>query len=263
MTQAQFASPPLAESAPAVRRIGWADLRWALAEGWKDFQDRRGELLVLTFIYPLVAYLAAAVSFNGLLMPMFFPLVAGLSILGPAVASGFYELARRRELGLDAGWRHFLDPFLGRSRMGLMVLTGGLAALFLLWLGAAWMIYAATLGKEPSLGALAFLSRTFTSPEGWTMIVIGNIAGGAFAVATLVLAFVSFPMIVDKGGNPSIAVETSVRAATTNPLAVGAWGLIVTGLLLVGCLTAFVGLAVVLPVLGYTSWHLYTRLVER
>jgi uncharacterized membrane protein len=48
-----------------------------------------------------------------------------------------------------------------------------------------------------------------------------------------------------------------------NPSTMAAWGLRIAGLLLVGCVPAFVGLAVVLPVVGYASWHLYTRLVVR
>ena len=71
-----------------VNQIGSDDLRWALREGWSDFQAKRGDLLLVALIYPLVAFAAAAFSFNAQLLAMFFPLVAGLSILGPAVATG-------------------------------------------------------------------------------------------------------------------------------------------------------------------------------
>src|SRR3546814_19068887 len=71
-------------------------------------------------------------------------LAAGVSILGPAVAAGFYELARRREQGLDSSWRHFFDVFSGPSFVPLVTLTVFLAVLFLLWLGAAWTIYQMT-----------------------------------------------------------------------------------------------------------------------
>src|SRR3546814_4970445 len=59
-------------------------------------------------------------------------LAAGVSILGPAVAAGFYELARRREQGLDSSWRHFFDVFSGPSFVPLVTLTVFLAVLFLL-----------------------------------------------------------------------------------------------------------------------------------
>jgi uncharacterized membrane protein len=254
---------PTARPTPGVRKIHRSDLHWALAEGWKDFQEKRGDLILLALIYPIVAFMAAAIAYDGRLFAMFFPLVAGLSILGPAVASGFYELARRREAGLDSGWLHFFDPMNGRGRTELAILTGGLAILFAGWLACAALIYRATVATYAPAGPLDFVHLLFTTPEGWTMIVLGNLAGAVFAVAALVLGLVSFPMIVDRPVDPLTAVMTSIRAVEKNPAVIARWGAWVAGLLVVGCATAFIGLAVVLPVLGYASWHLYTRLVER
>jgi uncharacterized membrane protein len=253
----------LATPRPEVRRIGKADLNWALAAGWKDFQDKRGDVLILAVIYPMVGVLTAAVSFKARLLPMLYPLVAGLSILGPAAATGFYELARRREAGLESGWRHFVDPMRGRGRVGLALLTAGLAGLFLGWVYAACLIYGATLGAGAPIGRVEFLVRLFTTPAGWTLIALGNLVGLLFAGATLVLAVVSFPMIVDKQAEASVAVMTSLRVAAKNPWVLASWGARVAGLLALGCLPMFIGLAVVLPVLGYATWHLYTRLVPR
>jgi uncharacterized membrane protein len=248
---------------PGIRRINEADLNWALAQGWSDFKEKRGDVIVLALIYPVVGLLAAAAAFNARLLPMFFPLVAGLSILGPAVASGFYELARRRESNLPSGWIHFLDPLRGRSRLGLLAMTLGLLVIFAAWLAAAGMIYAATVAgfRPASLGQ--FADRVFETPEGWSLIVIGMLVGFAFACLTLTLTLVSFPMLVDKGTDPVAAVSTSIRAVSENPKAAASWGLRIAGLLVLGCLPLFIGLAVVLPVLGYASWHLYTRLVVR
>jgi uncharacterized membrane protein len=201
--------------------------------------------------------------FNDRLLPLFFPLVAGLSIFGPAVAAGFYEIARRRELGLDSSWLHFFDPLRGRSRATLAMLTAGLAVLFAGWLLAAWLIYTATIGATEPAGMADFFRRLLTTPEGWTLIGLGNLVGFGFAVATLVLAVVSFPMAVDKPVDAGLAVATSIHAVTENPAVMASWGLRVAGLLVLGCLPGFVGLAIVLPVLGYATWHLYTRLVER
>ena len=261
--QSMRQSMPVAADAPRIRRIDEADLRWALSEGWKDFQEKRGDIIVLALIYPLVGIVAAAATFNDQWLPLLFPLVAGLSIFGPAVASGFYELARRRETGLDSSWIHFVDPLRERSRGGLVLLTTGLAVLFAAWLLVAWAIYAATIATGEAMGMAEFFRRLFTTPQGWTMIVVGNLAGFAFAVTTLVLAVVSFPMVVDRPMGAGAAVLTSIRTVAENPRVMASWGLRVAGLLALGCLPVFIGLAVVLPVLGYATWHLYTRLVER
>lgn len=258
-----FHSTDIPLNAAQVRRIDEADLRWALAEGWKDFQEKRGDVIFLALIYPVVGLAAAVAVFNDRLLPMFFPLVAGLSIFGPAVAAGFYEIARRHELGLGSSWLHFLDPLRGRSRASLMILTAGLAILFAGWLLSAWLIYATTIGATEPAGMADFFRRLLTTPEGWTMIVLGNLVGFAFALITLILAVVSFPMVVDKPVDAGTAVITSIHAVMENPTVMASWGLRVAGLLVLGSLPGFVGLAIVLPVLGYATWHLYTRLVER
>ena len=256
------AAPALDDAAP-VRRIGTADLSWALAAGWRDFREKRGDLVFIGLIYPVVCLLAVVLTFNEPLLPLFFPLVAGLSIAGPAVASGFYELSRRSEEGIDSSWWHFLDPLKGRSRTPLAVLTAGLAALFVGWLVVAYAIYAATLGADGTLRLADFAGRLFTTGGGWALIVLGNLAGLGFAVVTLVFSVVSFPMVVDKPVEPGIALRTSVAAFRRNPGVLLGWGIRVAALLLLGAIPAAIGLAVVLPWLGYATWHLYTRLVER
>lgn len=248
---------------PQIRHIGSSELNWALREGWKDFRDKRGDLIFIGLLYPIVCLVAAVVTFNDPLMPLFFPLVAGLSIAGPAVASGFYELARRREEGLDASWWHFLDPLNGRSRVPLAMLTGGLAVLFVGWLLTAYAIFAVTFGVDAPMRAGDFLSRLFTTPQGWELILLGNLAGFCFAVAALVFSIVSFPMVVDKPVDAALAVRTSVAAVRKNPGAVCAWGLRIAALLLLGLIPLAIGLAIILPWLGYSTWHLYTKLVVR
>ena len=263
MTMAQSTPASGADIRPRIRRIDDTDARWALAEGWKDFREKRGDLLVLALLYPLVGYAAAAAAFDDDLLPMFFPLVAGLSILGPAVATGFYEIARRRDAGLESSWRHFLDPLGGRGRIALAILTGILIVIFFVWLLSASLIYSAIMGTTPPAGLTDFLRQLFGTSRGWTVILVGNLVGFAFAIVTLVLSLVSFPMIIDRPVDPLTAIETSIRAVAANPRVTALWGLRVAVLLVLGCLPAFIGLAIVLPVLGYATWHLYTCLVER
>lgn len=262
-TQPTTPIPDMVPRALPVRQLSESDLSWALAEGWKDFTEKRGDLIFAGVLYPLIGLIVAVLARNDQVLPLFFPLVAGLSILGPAVASGFYELARRREEGIDASWWHFLDPLRGRSRDGLVLLTAGLAGLFLLWLAAAWLIYQGTIGAYHPVGTAQFFDRLFHTSAGWTMILLGNLAGLAFAITTLLVSVVSFPMVVDRPVDAGTAVATSLRAVFANPRVMASWGLRVAGLLFLGCLPAFIGLAVVLPVLGYATWHLYTRIVQR
>jgi uncharacterized membrane protein len=131
---------------------------------------------------------------------------------------------------------------------------------FLAWLLAADSIFAATLGRLPPGTDLR--QALFDTPEGWRMIWLGNLVGFCFAAAVLVLTAISFPILLDRDGSVGEAVATSVRAFVVNPLPMAAWGLIVAVLLFLGSLPLFVGLAVVLPVLGHATWHLYRAVVE-
>ena len=249
--------------APVVRTISRADLSWALREGWADFLDKRGDIVLGAILYPVVMLVVAGVALGDGLFPLVLPLIAGLSLLGPIIAVGFYELARRREEGRDARWAHFLDPFRGPSSAQIMSLGICLGALFLAWIAAAWGIYQATLGALQPADPTTFLKLLFTTSEGWQLILFGNLAGFAFAVITLVTTVVSFPLLVDRPVDFILAVQTSLRAARRNPVEIAVWGLMVAVLLALACIPLFMGLVVALPVLGYASWHLYTRLVDR
>lgn len=248
---------------PEIRTIHTADLRWALAQGWRDLTHKRSDLILAGLLYPLVCAVAVYVALNQPLLPLLFPLVAGLSIAGPAVASGFYEIARREEEGLDAGWVHFFDPMRGRAREPLVALAFGLGLVWLAWLAVAWAIYGATMGYATPASIGDLLARVFTTPEGWALIVFGNLAGLIFALFTLACSVSAFPMVVDQPVEAGTAIRTSLAAFRRNPGVMLGWGLRVAVLLVIGMIPLAIGLAVVLPWLGYATWHLYTRTVAR
>jgi len=102
----------------------------------------------------------------------------------------------------------------------------------------------------------------FTTSAGWKLILVGNGVGFLFAVTVLMISVVSFPLLLDHEVGAAVAVLTSVRAVIANPVTTALWGLIVAGLLVIGSLPLFLGLPVVLPVLGHATWHLYRKIVE-
>lgn len=245
-----------------VRTIGTADLTDALRQGWSDFLEWRGDLIFIGIIYPAVGLATAILAFQGSLMPLFFPLSAGISLLGPAVAVGFYELARRREEGRPSSWTHFFGFAKRPSIDSISGVVGLLVVVFLAWVAIAGTLYFGLMGAAPDTWG-EFMTQLFTTPQGWTLIVLGNLAGLFFAGVVLTLSVVSMPMLVDKDVDARTAIETSVRAVSANKGMMIRWGLIVGALLVIGSIPFFVGLAVVLPVLGYATWHLYTKLVVR
>jgi uncharacterized membrane protein len=257
---------PAASAAPPslpVRRIAAADLTASLREGWRDFLAMRGDLIFIGLIYPVIGLVAAAVSLGGSLIPLFFPIAAGIGLLGPLAAIGFYELARRREAGLESDWSHFLDVRKRPAMDDIAIVSGVLLCLFLLWLIVAAVLYAVLWEPAAPASVGDFLRRLFTTREGWALILLGNAFGALFGIAVLALSVASLPMLVDRDLNAGVAMRTSVAAVRANFALMLKWGLIVAALLALGSIPAFIGLAVVLPWLGYATWHLYTRLVDR
>jgi uncharacterized membrane protein len=93
------------------------------------------------------------------------------------------------------------------------------------------------------------------------LIIVGNLIGFVLAAVVLAISVVSFPLLLDRDVGAAVAIQTSVRAVLANPWTMALWGLIVAGLLALGSAVLFVGLAVVVPVLGHATWHLYRRVV--
>jgi uncharacterized membrane protein len=246
---------------PAIRKISPGDLTDALAKGWDDFKAMPTFAVFLVVIYPLIGVVLFSLTFGYDMLPLAFPLIAGFALIGPFAAVGLYELSRRREQGLEGSSGGF--AFLGSPAIGSIVLLGVvLLAIFVVWLMTAQSIYESIFGnlRPDSLTALADL--VLGTSAGWTLIVVGCGVGFLFAVATFAISAVSFPMLLDRNPGVPVAVLTSIRAVLINPVTMALWGLIVAGLLVLGILAGFIGLIVVLPVLGHSTWHLYRAVVE-
>jgi uncharacterized membrane protein len=246
-----------------VRKITDEDLRIALRQGYEDFRDLRGDLIFAGLIYTLIGLAAVVMTTSKPLMPFFFPVVAGVALLGPVAAVGFYELARRRENGQEVHWFNFLDVRKRPSLDDMGIVAGLLLLIFFAWLLAAGALYALLFGWATPTSIGGFLSMVFTTPRGWALIGAGAVIGAIFGWLVLALSVASLPMLVDGDLSASDAVSASWRASHANKGEMVRWGLIVTGLLVLGSIPLFVGLAFVLPWLGYSTWHLYTRLVDR
>jgi uncharacterized membrane protein len=246
-----------------VRTITGEDLKIALRQGLDDFLDLRGDLFFAGLIYTLIGLAAVVMTTNMPLVPYFFPVVAGVGLLGPVAAVGFYELARRREAGQEVHWYNFLDVRKRPSVDDMGMVAGLLLVVFFLWLIAAGILYTLLFGWTAPQSVPQFLAMVFTTPRGWALIGVGAAVGAIFGWIVLALGVVSLPLLVDCDVSAADAVSASWRAAHANKVEMVRWGLIVTGLLVLGSIPLFVGLAFVLPWLGYSTWHLYTRLVDR
>ena len=245
-----------------IRKIGLADLRDALVQGYADFTAMPSHAVFLCVIYPIIGFVMIRYIITGdSLLPMVFPLVAGYALVGPFAAVGLYELSRRRELGIDASPSHIWEVFRLPTFGPVLELGAMLAFFFVCWLAAAHAIYYLTFHDEiPSSGG-DFLREIFTTQAGWALIIVGNGVGFLFAAAVFSLGVVSFPLVLDRHVGAAEAMVTSLRAVAANPLTMAVWGLIIAVALVLGSIPFFIGLIVVMPTLGHASWHLYRKVV--
>jgi uncharacterized membrane protein len=242
---------------PSVRKIGPADLKDALAKGADDFLAVPSSHVFLGLIYP-VALLCLA----GYTLPLLFPLMAGFALIGPFAGIGLYEVSRRRELGLDTTWEQAFEVVRSRSLLSILSLGLLLLMIFAGWMFAAQFLYIEIFGTAPPNSFTALITNIFATPQGWKLVVYGTAIGFVFAVAALSVSVVSFPLLLDRDVTAAVAVRTSVRSVLANPFTMALWGLIVAAVLAIGFLLLVIGLAVAVPILAHSSWHLYRKVVD-
>ena len=251
-----------ADDLPVVRSIDLTDLQEAIRRGVDDFRAMPTHVVFLCLIYPVVGLLIGKIALGYNVIPILYPLAAGFALVGPLAAIGLYELSRRRELGLDTSWLHAFDVFHSPSLPAIALMGGLLLLIFIIWVATAHALYVGLFGYAPPTSIEAFVKQVFATPEGQILIAAGNAIGFAFSVVVLLLSVVTFPLLLDRNVGAAAAMLTSMRAVVKNPGTMAAWGLFVACLLALGTIPLFFGLAIVLPILGHATWHLYRRVIE-
>ena len=267
-TDALTAGAPSApgEGAPPARRIRIArvanDRPWAwISAGMADLKAAPhigffyggGIVLASWLLMLLLVQVGAAWAV--------LPAVAGFFLVGPVLAAGLYETSRRRERGEPASLTQALSAFRGRAPQ-LALMGAALLLINLLWVRIAGLLFAVFfgLGFSPSIESLPI--ALLRSEQLLPFLIIGTAFGFVLATATFAVSAVSIPMILDRDISALEAIVTSIRATFDNWRAMAFWaGLIVvfTGIALV---PFFLGLALVLPLVGHATWHAYRDLVR-
>jgi uncharacterized membrane protein len=250
-----------AASGPQINRIDAGDLAFALKRGWDDFLAAPTQLFFLCLVYPAFGFVIGRAAAGHSLLPLVWPLLAGFALVGPFVALGLYEVSRRRELGFPATWQDMFGVLKSPAIGGIFLMGLSLVATFVIWIGVARWLYHAFMGPEAPLAFGGMMNDLLHTSHGLALVVVGNLVGAAFALWVLAVSVVSFPMMLDREVSPGEAVRTSLAAFWENPVTLTLWGVIVGVLLFAGMALLGVGLALVLPVLGHATWHLYRRLV--
>lgn len=249
-----------AQIAPATvaSDLKLSDLRAAVAAGWIDF---KAYPVFGLFFAAIFAIAGMALYFALFVRGELFWLVlaaAGFPLLSPFVAVGLYEVSRRREAGMPMSWRAVLGALRGHGDEQIISMGVILFVAFGFWLMVAHGIFAIFLA-ESGIGSESM--ELFRTGAGIMMLVVGSIVGGLMALAFYAITVVSLPMLVDREVDFITAIIVSLATVRSNKFVLLIWAVVIAIVLFVAMLPLFLGLFVVLPVLGHATWHLYRRAV--
>jgi uncharacterized membrane protein len=221
--------------------------RW-FAAGWADLAAAPGPSL----------FYGAALALMGFLLTRYFggaigiALTTGFLLVGPFLAIGLYELSRQRERGEPVR----LAPSLVAWKANVPAIGFYAVALTLLlaaWIRVSVVVVAVAFPEGP---------MNWASPDAWVFAAAYAAAGGALALFVFATSSLSLPLLLDRRDMDTItAAIVSFNALRRNFPAMLAWAACIVVLAAAGFATYFVGLVVVLPLIGHMAWHAYRESV--
>ena len=242
---------------PDVKKVSFADIGNALKAGVSDFL--KAPLFGLFFggIFALGGWFILA-SLIYLQMPwMIIPVAIGFPLIGPFVAVGLYEVSRRLAAGEPLIWKDILLVMFHQRERQLSWMAFVVLFIFWLWIYQVRLLLALFLGFKSFSSIPRFLEIITTTHEGMLFVGVGTISGAILSLLLFSATVISIPLLLDRELDFVSAMITSFKTVFKSPGPMIGWGIVVVALAIIAMLPAFIGLIVILPILGHATWHLY------